>query len=128
MEGFQHFLALWTVEHRLSSVAYPQSNGHAEVAVEASKSIDSLNNDKVAHPILQYRNTPLPDIGLIPAQILFHRQLRDSIPSHPTHYRHQQWMVSAEEREKMLSKCNHILVKKHSRVIPYQLNKYFKLS
>ena len=78
---FQHFLALWAVEHRLSSVAYPQSNGRAEVAVKASKRIignnkspdGSLNNDKVARAILQYRNTPLPDIGLSPAQILFHR-------------------------------------------------------
>ena len=46
----------------------------------------SINNDKVPRAILQYRNTPLPNIHLSPAQILFHCQLWDHIPSHPSHY------------------------------------------
>ena len=121
-EAFQQFLKLWGVNHRLSSVSYPQSNGRAEVAVKAAKRIihnnrssdGGLNTDTAARAILQYRNTPLPDIELSPAQILLHRQLRDSNPAHPDHYQpHKEWVLTAEEREKALSKRNHILVKNH---------------
>ena len=92
------------------------------MAVKAAKRIihnncssdGGLNTDTAARPILQYRNTPLPDIELSPAQILLHRQLRDSIPVHPDHYQpHKKWVLTAEEREKALSKQNHILVKNH---------------
>ena len=121
-KSFQDFLKLWGVKHRLSSVAFPQSNGRAEVAVKTAKRIihnstspdGSLDNDKAARGILQYRNTPLPDINLSPAQVLLHRQLRDSIPAHPANYHpHKEWVLTAEEREKHLSKHNHILIQKH---------------
>ena len=121
-KSFQDFLKIWGVKHRLSSIAFPQSNGRAEVAVKTAKRIihnntspdGSLDNDKAARGILQYRNTPLPDINLSPAQVLLHRQLRDSIPAHPAHYRpHKEWVLTAEEREKRLSKRNHILIQKH---------------
>ena len=90
-KSFQDFLKLWGVKRRLSSVAFPQSNGKAKVAVKAAKRIildnispdGSLDNDKAAQGILQYQNTSLPDINLSPAQVLLHRQLRDSIPAHP---------------------------------------------
>ena len=62
--------------------------------------------------ILQYRNIPLPDIALNPAQILLHRQLRHVIPAHPTHYQpHKEWLLTAEEREREPSNCNHLIVK-----------------
>ena len=105
---FQEFLTSWGVKHRLSSVGYPQSNGRAEVGVKAAKRIihnnlsadGSLENDQAARAILQYRNTPLPDINLSPAQILLHRQLRDSVPAVPSHYSlHKEWVLSAKERE-----------------------------
>ncbi len=120
--GFQDFLKLWGVSHRLSSVSFPQSNGRAELAVKAAKRIihnncsadGSLNNDKAARAILQYRNTPLPDIDLSPAQILLHRQLRDSVPAHPAHYKpHKEWVLTAEDREKALSRRNHLLIQHH---------------
>ena len=107
---FQQFLKLWGVEHRLSSVAYPQSNGRAEAAVKSAKRIirnnvsadGSLNNDRAARAILQHRNTPIPGLNLSPAQILLHRQLRDSVPAHPSHYElHKEWVVSADERESL---------------------------
>ena len=86
----QDFLMAWGVKHRPSSVAYLQSNGRAELAVKAGKRIihnnissdGSLNNDGASRAILQYRNTPLPEIKLSPAQILSHRNLRDSLPTH----------------------------------------------
>ena len=107
-EEFKQFLELWGIHHRISSVEYPQSNGRAEVGVKTVKRIirdctssnGDLNNDKAVSAILQYRNTPLPDVDLSPAQILFHRNLKDSIPSHPSHYHlHKDWIVSAEKRE-----------------------------
>ena len=74
-----------------------------------------LNADKAARAILQYRNTPLPDIELNPAQILLHHQLRDSVPAHPAHYQpHKEWVLTAEERERALSKRNHLLVENHN--------------
>ena len=92
---YKDFLTRWGVKSRISSVAYPQSNGRAELGVKTAKRLihnnvasdGSLNTDKVARALLQYRNTPLPDLNLSPAQILLHRNLRDGIPSHPSHYR-----------------------------------------
>ena len=99
---FTEFLDTWGIKHRLSSAEYPQSNGRAEAAVKSAKKIirdnansnGSLQNDKAAKAILQYRNTPLADIGLSPAQILLHRQLRDAIPANPNHYKpHREWAI-----------------------------------
>ena len=54
----------------------------------------------MARAILQYRNTPRPDDNLSPAQITFHRVLRDHIPMHPAYYRiHPEWAVAAKLRE-----------------------------
>ena len=122
-EAFQKFLKLWGVNHRLSSASYPQSNGKTEVVVKAAKRIirnnrssdGGLNTDMAVRAILQYCNTPLPDIELSPAQILLHRQLRDSVPTHPAHYKpHKEWVLTAEERERALSQRNHLLVKNHN--------------
>ena len=112
---FKQFLENWGVQHRVSSVEYPQSNGRAEVGVKSAKRIihdnasrnGSLDNDNAARAILQYRNTPIPEVGLSPAQMLLHRQLRDSIPTHPKHYRlHKEWILSADEREKAFASRN----------------------
>ena len=112
---FKQFLRDWGVNHRISSVNYPQSNGRAEVGVKSAKRIicdnaspnGSLDNDRAARAIMQYRNTPIPDVGLSPAQLLLHRQLRDCLPSNPGHYRlHKEWILSAEERERAFSKRN----------------------
>ena len=112
---FQKFLHDWGVQHRRSSANYPQSNGRAELGVKSAKRIiqnntqpnGSLNNNNAARAILQYRNTPLPELGLSPAQLLLHRQLRDCIPSHPKHYQlHEEWIISAEQRERMYASRN----------------------
>ena len=114
-QNLKKFLSNWGVRHRLSSVKYPQSNGRAELAVKAGKRLihdntnpnGSLDNDKAARALLQHRNTPIQELGLSPAQILLHRQLRDSIPARPMHYRlHKDWIISAEERERAFAKRN----------------------
>ena len=108
---FKSFLKTWDIHHRLSSAEYPQSNGRAELAVKTAKRIilenttrGSLNSDKAAHALLQYRNTPIQSFGLSPAQLLFHRQLRDHLSSIPTHYQlHRKWLISAKKREQLSS-------------------------
>ena len=127
---FKNFLSIWKVNHRVSSVSYAQSNGRAELAVKAAKRIvydnvatdGSLNTDKVARAILQYRNTPIQGIGLSPAQLLLHRHLRDCLPSHPSLYRpHKEWVTAGYQREAMLGKRNaklHIEYNRRTHVLP----------
>jgi hypothetical protein len=71
----------------MSSAYHPQSNGRAEVAVKAVKrlmrtnvsSAGTLDTDCFLKAMLQFRNTPDPDCGISPAQIVFGRHLRDNL-------------------------------------------------
>ena len=112
---FKKFLEDWGVKHRISSAHYPQSNGRAEVGVKSAKRIvldntsadRSLDNDGASRAFLQYRNTPIAETGLSPAQMLLHRQLRDHVPSHPKLYRpSRSWVISATDRERAFEKRN----------------------
>ena len=107
----QLFLKNWGVEHVVSSAHYPQSNGRAELAVKSAKKIldenvsrdGSMNSEATSKALLQYRNTPIKGLGLSPSQILFHRTLRDALPTRVTLLRpHKQWIVAANNREKAL--------------------------
>ena len=109
------FLKRWGVEHIISSARYPQSNGRAELAVKTAKRIlhenvsphGSLETEAVSKALLQYRNTPIQGFGLSPAQILFHRNLRDSIPIQPSLLRpHTQWLLAAKNREEAFEERN----------------------
>jgi hypothetical protein len=74
-----------------------------------------VENDKAARALLQYRNTPIKDIGLSPAQILFHRNLRDSIPVDPQYLRpHKSWLMAATNREKLMEERNAALSKRYN--------------
>ena len=56
---------------------------------------------RAARALLQHCNTPLQGIGLSPAQILFHRQLRDHIPTHTEHLKlNKKWLLQAKHRER----------------------------
>ena len=68
-----------------ASVAYPQSNGRAELAVKTAKRIVNEN--------------------------LLHPRLRDSIPLQPFLYKpHPEWIAAAQCREEILHKRNAKLV------------------
>jgi len=107
---FETFLKSWNVSHRLSSVGYAQSNGRAEVAVKTVKrllttnisSSGSLDTDNVAKALLLYRNTPAPDMGVSPAELLFGRNLNDHLPA-PKHFR-KEWVDLANIREDTFTK------------------------
>ena len=81
------FLKYWGVSHRISSAYHAQSNGRAEVAVKAVKRLlrsnvgpaGTLDTDRFLKAMLQFRNTPDPDCGISPAQIVFGRPLRDNL-------------------------------------------------
>ena len=109
----QQFLKTWGIRHRVSSVAFPHSNCRAEVAVKTAKRLirdnvgpnGSLDTDKFARALMQYRNTPLQDINLSPAQILLGRNIRDFFPFVNSKCKIlKEWMITAEEREKALSR------------------------
>ena len=112
---FQNFMKDCEINHRISSAYYPQSNGRAELAVKSAKRIlsgnsnpdGSLDTPSFMKAILQYRNTPIHELGLSPAQILFHRQLRDSIPAKPKLLKlHKEWIVTATQREQAFADRN----------------------
>lgn len=81
------FLLNWGVRQRISSAYHPKSNGRAEVAVKTAKRLmrsnvspsGSLDTDKFLRAMLQLRNSPDPDCGVSPAEIVFGRQLRDNL-------------------------------------------------
>ena len=122
------FFNRWGVKHRLSSAYFPQSNGRAEVAVKVMKrlledniSIDgSLNNDNIVRALLQQRNTPDRTCKLSPAEILFGKTLRDTMPQlkksviiHDSDQIHSQWhqaWLAKEEaiRYRMLTSCEEL--------------------
>ena len=70
----------------------------------------NLNSDKFARALLNYRNTPLKDIGLSPAQIIFARNIRDHIPHDPRQYKpRQEWILDQKRREELLRRRYEIL-------------------
>ena len=70
---FKVFLENWGCQTSSFVSRLPQSNRRAELGVKASKRIiaqntaknGSLDTDRAAKETLQYRNTPLPELGLI---------------------------------------------------------------
>ena len=97
------------VKHRLSSVAFAQSNKRAELGVKSMKRLirkntnsdGSLTNDRFLEALMTYHNTPDRDTGLSPAQVVFDRKLRDFLPSPQTRYRPlPEWLMLREDREK----------------------------
>ena len=65
----------------------------------------TLNNDKITQALLQYRNTPLKDINLSPAQLLLGRTLRDGIPQQQEDYHiSSHWQTFLRERERSMAK------------------------
>ena len=109
---FAQFLQRYGVHHRQSSSYFAHSNTRAEVAVKTGKRMirdnigqDGKITDKFVRAILQYRNTPLPDTRLSPAQIVFGRQMRDLLPTLNYKYEpSQEWGLVREHRERAMAR------------------------
>ena len=86
-QEFKFFMQNWLVEHRTSSPHYPQSNGLAESMVKVSKNLieKAVRQDLPWNRLLlDYRCTPISSEIPSPAEILFGRKLRSSIPILPS--------------------------------------------
>ena len=107
------FFKTWGVYHRKSSAHFPHSNSCAEIAVKTAKRIlmentesnGELNLDAYCRAMLQYRNSPLQDVRLSPAQIIFGHQIKDFIPVIPGKYQpRQEWGLIQEDRDRALAR------------------------
>ena len=78
-QEFADFANAWNFTATNPSPRFPQSNGQAEAAVKIAKFI--LNQEDLALALLVYRSTPLPNIGLSPAKLLFGWRLRTTLPT-----------------------------------------------
>ena len=63
----------------------------------------TLNESKLCWMILQHRNTPSHKDGLSPAQKLFGRPFRDTIPAHCRSFS-MEWQRSIEEAEQQAAR------------------------
>ncbi len=106
---YQQFLNRWGIRQRLSSAYYAQSNGRAELAVKTAKRIllnntDSagrLNHDRTARAFMIHRNTPVQDVNISPAMMLFGRPIKDHLPTLRDQLSvRSQWKDIRELREK----------------------------
>ena len=111
--AFQDFLKLWGVSHRVSSDYNPHSNLRAETGIKTAKRIllDNTKSDgsplwdKVRRAMMQHRNTPLNDVKLSPAQLVFGRPIRDFLPVKPDMFKPSEvWVDNAEKRELAMKK------------------------
>ena len=118
---YKNFLSTWGVKRRLSSAHFPQSNGRAELAVKSAKRIladntdnfGNLDYDAVAVAFLTHRNTPVQDVGLSPAQMLFGRPIKDFLPNLlQTTTVSPQWREIREQRELAMAK-RHVRHQQH---------------
>jgi hypothetical protein len=86
---FQQSLKAWGVQHRLSSAYLPHFNCRAEITVRKEAAEGQClawghpRNDRFRRAVMQYRNTPMQDSRIFPAQMVFGRQRRDFHPSLP---------------------------------------------
>ena len=81
---FQQFCKKWGITHITSSPGYSQSNGKAESAVKAAKTLITKcmkDGSDQYMALLELRNTPMQTVNMSPAQIVFNRRTRTCIPT-----------------------------------------------
>ena len=107
------FLKNWGIVKRQSSAYFPRSNGRAELGVKSGKrllmanldSTGSLDRDAISRALLTYRNTPIQNCSVSPAELLYGRKLNDHLPLPPFQQLEvlPKWKEIRQAREAMLS-------------------------
>ena len=93
-QSFTEFSKSWGFEHATSSPHYPRSNGQVERTIQTVKAAltkvrEARQDEYLA--MLSLRNTPIDNALPSPAQLLYRRKPRDTLPksctgeSHGTH-------------------------------------------
>ena len=80
---FKAFAGRWEFTHVTYSPHYSQSNGKSESAVKQAKRLMQKAHEDRSDPyltLLALRNTPSESLGLSPAQIMFNRRTRTTLP------------------------------------------------
>ena len=83
---FQKFVKDWNIRHITSSPRYPQSNGFIERQIQTIKKIIAKtikNNGDVNLALLRWRTTPIDTKVDSPAEIMFKRRIKDTLPFKP---------------------------------------------
>ena len=77
----------------------------------------SLDNDCTARAILQYRNTPIQNIGLSPAQLLPHPADYVTLyhPNPALYKPHADWIAAAKNHKIILSRRNARLIEQYNK-------------
>ena len=81
---FNEFARTWGFQHITSSPTYPQSNGFAERFVQTIKNIvgkTMKNKGDVYLSLLSFRSTPVDHDLPSPAELLFNRKIRSTLPT-----------------------------------------------
>ena len=84
---YRQFMKRWGVIPVLCTPHYPQSNGHAEAAVKAMKSLlaktsgsGDIDSEEFCEGLMEWLNTPKAH-GLSPAEVLYGSPLRSLVPA-----------------------------------------------
>ena len=80
---YAQFASDWEFEHTTSSPHYPQSNGHVERSIQTVKRTmrkAKASGADIHKALLCLRTTPIDDHIPSPAQMLYNRRVRDSMP------------------------------------------------
>lgn len=102
---FKRFQEEYGFRHVISSPHFAQSNGSAEKAVDIAKRILKKNKDPNL-ALLEYRTTPLEQ-GLSPAELLYGRKLRSTLPSIKNFARvSRNQMIKFKEKDAQLKERN----------------------
>ena len=91
-------------------IATSWSNGKAQATLKSTKGIiatfwstRTLNEDKLCHAVLQYRNTSSRQDGLSPAQKFYGRPIQDTLPAHRCSFA-LEWQRSAQLAKQQAAK------------------------
>lgn len=82
-DNFKEFSSVWNFSHQTSSPHYPQSNGQVESMVKIIKrllKVSETDKSDFYTSYLELMNTPLDNKTPSPAQLLYNRRLRTTIP------------------------------------------------